>query len=522
MDDKTRHPRLRALAVALAAASAAGGAQASEWQIEPGMTGIVTLSDNNRQSSGGDTTLAATLSPNVAVTTAEGGPLKASAFYRLNAISRFGGNYDNADLTHNFSGIGRAEIVNDLFYIDATANYSQPLVSLLSAPSDQNVNLANRANTAVYSIAPNLSKRFGSFATGHARYTIGGSSFQNGISYNSTINSLEASLVSGSAFGNASWGVDYSLRKSNYSRYADTTFERYGVSGGYLFSREFRLSATAGQDKNTYPSAQSQGGPYYTLGMGWAPNQRASIEINAGHRYFGPTYGLSADYRTRKTTWNASYSQDISDISKQLLGFSSSFYYVCPGGPTGVFLYSASTPTAPLPGCAGPFNAQTIDQNKTALGLTDADLVAAGIFQNTGLTRGVYVYKTFNAGVNWAIDSKLGLGFSLTDSKRNYQLFSNVQDRISTANLAANYRFTRDTSASAGVGLTRITVPQQLQTGPAIDRRDTNLYLSLGATHRFSQDLSGTLYWRHYKRSSNDSLANYDENNITATFALKF
>jgi uncharacterized protein (PEP-CTERM system associated) len=145
-------------------------------------------------------------------------------------------------------------------------------------------------------------------------------------------------------------------------------------------------------------------------------------------------------------------------------------------------------------------------------------LLALGL-KSVGIAKGVYVIKSFNAGMSWDI-GRLGLGLSAHDTKRLYQALSNAEDHVQGVTGSVSYRLSPQTTANSSLTLTHTRVDGALTSGSAVEN-DT-YSLSLGLNHRFADKLNGALTFRHTKRDSNVANSNYDENSLTALVNMRF
>ena len=492
-------------------------AWALDWRFEPSLGGTATYTDNANQSNASpEDALIFTVRPGFSLRSEGSRRIQAGLNYGLSGVARYGED-QSTDLKHNLGALGKAELIEDFLFVDGTARVSQELISLTGSPADANTNDSNRATVGTYSISPNIRKRLGTFANAQARYTSGGAIFENDAASNSNINALTAGLTNGSRFNNLSWGINYSLRKANNSTTADTTFERVSASAGYALTRKFRVFGTLGQDWNDYLSTSGTDGSSWSAGVGWSPTRRTSVEASLGERYFGNTYSFSASHRTRISRWTAGYSENVSDISQQLLEASSRVFWVCDGT-----LRETPDITQPQTACPtgwdGPITAGQLATDYISLGLTISDLVEANL-QSIGLANGVYVIKNFTAGVSWDI-GRLGFGLSARDTRRIYQELGDAQDHVQGLTGSVNYRLSPRTSAHSRLSLTRTSVDAQLSGGAV--RENDLLSLSLGLNHRFAEKLNGALTLRHTQRDSNDANSDYDENSLTASVNKRF
>jgi uncharacterized protein (PEP-CTERM system associated) len=498
----------------------ASAAHALDWNFEPSVGTSATYTDNaNQSASNPEDALILSVTPGFSLASKGSRRVQASLQYGLSGVARFGED-GSTDLNHNLGAIGKAELIEDFLFIDGSARISQELVSLLGSPADADINDSNRANVGTYSISPYIQKRLGTFANVLARYTASGAIFENQTSADANVNTFAVGLTSGTRFTDLSWALDYSIRKAENrdapttAAGADTTFERASASAGYALTRKFRVFGTLGQDKNDYLSTTETDGSFYSVGFGWAPTRRTSVEASVGERYFGNTFSFSGSHRTRSTRWTVRYSEDVSDITQQFLEQTSRVFWACGSGSERRLEEALVNPG----GCTGPISAGQLALIASTLGYSTADLVAAGLV-NVASANGVYILKSLNAGVTWDI-GRLEFGLSAQDTRRLYQVFGGAEDHIQGVTGSVTYRLSAQTSAFGSLSLTRNSVDSVLATGSA--REDDLTSFSLGLNHRFAERLDGALTFRHSQRDSNVATADYEENSITATANMRF
>ena len=503
-------PLAGAFSVLAACGGISSNAQAIDWRLTPYVGSAVTYTDNVNQTENGQNALILSVTPGFNLVSVGSRRLQASVNYALTATTRFADKNSN-DLFHNLSAIGKAELVEDFLFIDGTASLSQGLISLFGSNADATTNSANRAAVGVYSLSPYIQKRFGTFANAEVRYTLGGAIFGDNAGADSVTNSFTASLDSGSRFNDLSWSVDYSLYQADNSGTGNSTFERGSVTLGYLLTRKLRIFSTYGEERNEFQGVNNVGGNFYSVGLGWSPSRRTSIEATVGERYFGRTYSFSARHQTRASNWHVNYSEDISDISQQFLRVSGRTFWLCSTGPI-----EARDFNPPAADCNGPYTSAQLTQAAQIRGFPLSSIIAAG-FVDVAIANGVYVINSLTGGVSWS-KGRLGLGLSLFDNKRIYQTLVGVTDRTQGVTGTVSYRLNPRTSANTSLSLTENTI-----TFPSLPTREDRIYsLVFGIDHRFGKDLSGALYFRHQQRDSNTPNLDYTENSLTASANLRF
>ncbi len=472
-------------------------AQAVEWRFTPYVSPAVTYTDNVNQSQNNpQNAMILSVTPGFGLQSVGSRRIQAGMNYSLTGVARFS-NDNTTDLYHNLSAIGKAELIEDFLYVDGSANITQGLISLFGSQADATTNDTNRTTVGSYSLSPYIQKRLSNFATVQVRYTNGGTIFGNNAAASDAVtNALTASITSGTRFNDLNWGLDYSIRQSNNNGTTPkSTFERANLTLGYALTRKFRVFGTYGEESNDFLTVNNASGSSYSVGFGWSPSRRTSIEASIGERYFGRTYSLVGTHRTQASNWSVRYSEDVSDISQMVLNFNDlrSAELMCPVGT--VLLPDATLAQKLARGC------------RVKLGF------------GTSIQNGVFIIKLLSADVTWT-KGRLGLGLNAFDTTRIYQGFSGAEDHTLGVVGKVDYRLTARTNANTSLAFTRNTASAVLLNGPA--RQDNIVTLSLGLNHRFGKDLSGALTFRHQQRDSNIVNADYTENSLTASANLRF
>ena len=500
----------------------ASSAHAVDWRFQPTLSASATYTDNANQSENNpEDALIFTATPGFTLHSEGLRRVQATLQYGMTGVARFGQN-ESTDLNHNLNALGKAELIEDFLFIDGSARISQELISLSGSIADASINDSNRATVGTYSISPYIQKRLGTFANARARYSTGGAIFEDNAAADSASNAFTASLTSGTRFDNLSWGLNYSIRKTENRNAAtavsnaDTTLESASATVGYALTRKFRVFGTVGEEWNDYLSTTGTDGSSYSVGFGWSPTRRTSIEASVGERYFGRTYSFAGSHRTRLSRWTVSYSEDVSDITQQFLEQANRVFWVC----NGILIETPDlNPPSGQTSCSvGPVTAGELALLFNSLGVSVADLVAANLL-NVSIANGIYIIKSFNAGVSWDI-GRLGFGLSAQDTKRLYQVLGDAQDHVQSVTGSVSYRLSPKTTANSSLSLIRNSLDSAVTGGAA--RKDDILNLSVGLSHRFAEDLNGALTFRHTQRDSNLANSDYEENSLTASVNMRF
>jgi uncharacterized protein (PEP-CTERM system associated) len=497
---------------------------AGEWSLTPTLSARTELTDNVGQApdNAKESALILGVTPGFSLNYKGSSRLKADVTYSLTGVERFKEKSGNSsDLNHNLGARANAEIVDQLFFVDANANVSQVLTSLLGSPGGGTLDTGNLTTVGTYLLSPYLTKRFGTFATGLVRYTSSGALFQNNAGSNINANTLTAALNSGSRFNDLSWALNYSLRDAQVHNGDSNTFEHYDATAGYALTRKIRAFGTVGYDNNHYPSLTKTSGPSWSAGLGWSPSRLTSMDASFGHSYFGNNYGAHFSHRSHFSTWSAEYTEAVNDISQQLLQGTDSVFWDCGGGLFGV---NTSLSAPPAAGCTTPRPLGEFVAFEKAQGLSDEQLAqklfGAGIL-NLSIANGVFLNKTLRGGVTWS-KGKNTLGLSVFDSKRIFQNLGGLPgDETRGITGLYGYRLDPRTTLDTSLSLTNNLVPALLS-GLPVDRDDKTYIASAGLTRQFQPKLSGSLIYRYTIRNSNDSAFDFTENDLTALVNMTF
>jgi len=481
------------------AALFASPASAMDWRLTPSLGAAATLTDNANQSARDPQgSLILSVTPSFTLQSEGSRRVQAGMSYGLTGVTRLGQDQSN-DLFSSLTASGKAELMENFLFIDASAGISQQLISLFGSTVDPTINNNNRAPAGTFSISPYIQKRFGNFAEGLARYSLSGGIFGdnaagNSAAANSLQDSFAASLNSGTRFDTLTWGLNYSYSHANNNGIPDSTFESASATLGYALTRKFRVFGTLGQEWNDYSSTTGTDGSSWSAGFGWAPSRRTSIEASIGERFFGRTYSLSASHRTRTSTWTASYTEGLNDITSQVLNGTPVYTFLCPGtnpGDPPQFINSEFS-SPPAPGCF---------------------LLPGASRLMTSLVNGVFVSKTFNAGVFWGI-SRLTYSVNVFDVQRESQVVA-TQDSSLGVTGSVSYRMTPLTSLSGALSFNR-----NEQSTPAVN--DDTYSLNLGLSHQFDAKTSGAMTYSYQRRDSSIANSDFGTNSLSASISMGF
>ncbi len=217
------------------------------------------------------------------------------------------------------NGDAKARLVDDLFYVDASANIQQRAISAFG-PSGSEFSNANRTEVKTWRVSPYLVHRFGSAANTELRYTRDSVDASNSRYGSSDSDTLSFQLNSGPSFNTVGWGMSLSSQKIDYTEVNDSAIKTANLFLRYIVSPRLSLTAGIGYDDFDYQSlGAANRGKSWNTGFSWTPSRRTSVTASFGHRYFGPSRQLRALHRSRYTSWSVTYDDSVSTTRDNFL-----------------------------------------------------------------------------------------------------------------------------------------------------------------------------------------------------------
>ena len=495
-----------------------GLSPARGWIITPSLTMAETYTDNVRLAPAGSqrTEWVTTITPTVSVT--ETGPrLRLNATYSPQLVYR--ANQETHSVFQAFTGAGNAELVRQVFYVDANASVSQTNASILGPQAGSNVyNTGNRTSVATVSVSPYVRHKFGNDAEGVARYTYstvnfnavdGGTTTPASNTHQSGIN---LRLSSGPAFKVYTWNVNYNEQTLSGSQGQGVTTQSLSAGGRRLLTYQLYFVTSFGYTKSDYQTVggASNHGITSSYGLQWTPSPRTNVTATLGKSYYGDNRAFDLSYRTPRSVWNASYSETISSTHSQF------------ASPSAVStaslldsLFAANFPDPLLRQQAiKTYIAQNGIPESTVISrellseqffLSKRLSASAGILgrRNTVLAS-VFRQKSENQSTTTALN---GAG-DFTQSSTN---------TITGATLNWSSRLSPIANASVNGTYTRTELP-----GIGGGRVDSLKSVQVSLTRQFAKGQSGSLTYHKSQTNSNQSAASYAENAVTASIALRY
>jgi uncharacterized protein (PEP-CTERM system associated) len=496
------------------AAAACGTGRAADWRIEPRVvlgemaTDNVTLAPSGQEKSD----FVTQVDPGVSID-GRAARLKVHVDYTMqNLLYASHSDFDRTN--HLVDSYAKAELAPGWMFLDAKANLRRDSISLLGPANPENLNaVGNQADVRSYLLSPYLGHVFGTYGKGELRYAYSrvDSNAQGGL-YDTQNNRVSGQFDSGEAYRDVLFGASAYKSRTTYGNASPATdATREQLRGGIRVLPHVFLIADAGYESNSYTAAGPTSGALWDLGARWEPSKLTSLEATAGHRYFGTTFALRFDHRSRLMYWNANYSEDLATTATA---------YAAPASQATVSFFDNLLKTQiEDDGVRAAYVRDLLQRNR---------FLATQFGTNAFLSNQTYLEKHFEA--SWGLSSGRSTAMvNLYDVVRQAQASgASVASIVGPSDFSASatirtqgigaYFTTRLgplLSANAGANLSRYEFSD-------VGRTDNVTAFSAGLARQFTPRIYGTVDVRRAARSSSLAAAEYHEDSVRAALTLLY
>lgn len=431
-----------------------------------------------------------------------------------------GQNLDTSNYQRSYRGSLKGELARDLFYVEASAARGQQNISAFG-PRAGNDLYSNRNRTEIdtWTISPYLTHRFGSVASGILRYTRDSVDGGDVLGYRGTGgNTILASLTSGAAFRTVGWGANYVKQELGGGQFGDSTNETVSANLSYVISHRLSLLADAGYDRYEYDGlGDGDQGANWSVGFAWSPSLRSSVRATIGRHFYGSTGSLLAIHRSRHTSWNISYNDDVTTSRQQFL---------LPSTVDTAGLLDGMFATAyPDPVERARIVAAYIQANNLPPALADSVNYLSNRFIRQKSLRASMTYAKgrSNAVVSVYGTDNNALSNQQTDSELLGSASGNINDNVRQHGMNASYTYTLNSRSKLTAGYDFYN--SKSKTGGFEDNQRT---LRIGMTRRFGDLLAAVDVRRRtgdigrFSSDSDSGNNTYTERALVASLSMQF
>ena len=220
---------------------------------------------------------------------------------------------------HRGNAVGTLVLADELLFLDAGARVDQYDISLQGPLTTSNVNITgNRATVATAYASPYFRRDIGSAARAEARFTYSAWHSDGGQETlpDNTARRIYLQLTNGPAYRLLTWDARYSGENIYYETHQQTTSERFTLTGQRRLTSAVSLLALGGYERYD-TGIQTLAHPRWSAGFDWTPTPRTHLAVTAGRRLDDQTYSLQLAHRTRLSTWNLTYAEDVTTTREQ-------------------------------------------------------------------------------------------------------------------------------------------------------------------------------------------------------------
>ncbi|MFM9435269.1 uncharacterized protein (PEP-CTERM system associated) [Janthinobacterium sp. CG_23.3] len=491
-----------ALAVALAAPPRAG---AADWSVVPALRLSEGYTDNVLLAPAPQAKddFITEISPSVVVR-GRSQRLRVDLAYRLQQLfyTRRG---DRTE--HQLQGDANAELLEDWLFLDLRASVGQNRLSAFGPQPLNNVAAdTNQSTVRAGRVSPYLRHQVRGVGSAELRYAherVGNGSELLTVA----TDELLLDLVGDTGAGGLGWEAHLDRRETSARQRETVRMDKATLSLRYHLSSRVGLFASAGHEDAGYRPAggAASSGGFWLLGASWYPSARSSVALSGGKRFFGNTYALDLNHRSRHTSWSLGYHEDISSTPSEWLRLSDS--------ATASMLNQLWRGAIPDP----QLRQQRVDSFVRFSQLLGPDAGAVNYFSQR------YFLQRRAALAMASATAKSTLVLGLTATRRSAQSSGGIDSALLPAIDFALEERTRQVAANAGWNW-RLSARSNVNVSAAyatvtslnVGRKDSNAALSVGLSRQLQRKVSGTLELRRVRHASNRG-GDYRENAINAS-----
>jgi uncharacterized protein (PEP-CTERM system associated) len=396
-----------------------------------------------------------------------------------------------------------AEIVDDLFFVDARASISQQLVSAFGQQDiDPGFDNPNRTEVSALTITPALRSRIGSVAQLDARVSYGRQHSQ-GTTVGDLSSRSETIVLSQQTATRLSWNASVQRQTTEFKDSRRTRSARALVGASYAVNPSLRLSANAGREQNDIRTLSDENTTTYGVGMQWVPSERTQLGLTWDRRFFGDAHSVNFSHRQARTVWRFTSSREVQNAQPGINTTLLSAYDL---------LFDALASDVPDPAQRRQLVLLFLQQQ----GIAPGSLVA-----NTFLSGAVNLLTRQDFGMVYqGLRSSAAFSISYSDSRRLDQAAAVVDDlannkrvRQLTYSLLLGHRLT----PISGINL---TLTRTRARGDTVDRNSDLSSLALNWTSQLGRRATVSLGARHVEFENRSTP--YNENALFATLGVRF
>lgn len=322
--------------------------------VQASVSGSETYTDNlNLDSKHTKSDFITTVAPRLDACSSTG-RIRGQASYQLEGVVYANHGHYN-DIYNDLQGSTTVDLIENHLYLDADTSYGQQVIDPSVGNARSNIIRPNQNKTTAWrtNISPYLIQSLGLLGQGMVRYRYGRSIYGDNSVPDTTVNGVSASVTSPDKVEPVSWRaqvVTQAVKSSggNAQAFIDRYRQIFGSNAlppsyrnlngtrhfdsatlnlGYQVSRTLTLTALGGvEDKYRNNGVNDRwSAPRWQVGVRWASASN-TLEVNYGHRFYGPSYSVAASHHGSLVNLSLTYSEEPSSPGLDALNNTGSGY----------------------------------------------------------------------------------------------------------------------------------------------------------------------------------------------------
>ena len=293
--------------------------RSGKWNFSARASSALTLTDNVNLAPSGQEKADLVLGISVPLGVRRAGPrVKFLAEY-VPTVYLYARNGQSDNLQNNLRSFLSVEAVDDYFFIDAIANIYQTYISPFQPRPQSGASITdNRTQQATLGLSPYIRHKTSNGWTYQAR----SDNFWNTYSGSDLADSVASRFsaeVDSPTRARVSYGLDYTYLYTRDAAQPSAFYQQVARLRPILrATRKLNASARLGYESNDY-AVTPYAAAVYGAGIDWTPTPRTRLDGFLEHRFFGPSYGLNFNNRTRRTVWRLSGTRNTTTTIEQPL-----------------------------------------------------------------------------------------------------------------------------------------------------------------------------------------------------------
>ncbi|MET0052884.1 MAG: TIGR03016 family PEP-CTERM system-associated outer membrane protein [Candidatus Thiodiazotropha sp.] len=377
---------------------------------------------------------------------------------------------------------GNLEVMENQLFVDAWATSDQTQLSSGRSSPDGITGISDPIDYYTLGVSPYYTTRFGNVSVLEARYSLDRVDYSDDQAVNSTSQSLDMVLGSGTYTVAHAWELAASHTVEDFAGEArDNKISRF--RGEYIqqMSRRWALAFAAGYEDYQLVNNNDVDGAIWSAGVIFTPSNHTRFAIGAGERAFGDDYYMDLVHRTAYTVWRMGFTRDYISARDEATEDT-------------LFLRQDDF---------GELVRDAVLDNPPPVSVTGVSTLSADYYESDRLSGSVSFRSTRTQAV---------LRANLI--KRDYAADSSQQD---TRDAVTSIQLNRVLSRKFN-GVTRLLWRDHEQ--ELLDYKEW--VISLGLTYSLGENAALSTSVGHLERNGDTDLSSYDENRADVGFVWRF